>query len=492
MPAGLARKRQKRRIDRDGGLTETAVKGSFLKQNTYYRRYGQSAVTVNPPLSRRPPLASWDKKYLWHPFTQQSEWAGREPIIIESAQGVWLKDFQGRRLMDGVSSLWVNVFGHRKKELDQAVKQQLAKIAHGTFLGLTHEPAIRLAERLIKLAPRGLSRVFYSDNGSTAVEVALKMAYQYWQLSGQPKKTRFVSLKEGYHGDTLGSVSVGGIELFHQRFGGLLFKGWQVPLPTSKKRGRGGFAEDAMEKVLRRRHSQIAAVILEPLVQGASGMRLMPKGYLSHIAALCKRYDVLLIADEVATGFGRTGTMFAVEQEKVKPDFLCVAKSITGGYLPLAATLTTEKIYRSFLGRYDEFKAFFHGHTYTANPLACAVALANLDLFESEKLLEHVRARTDQLAQGLSSLKNHPHVKEVRQIGLMAGIELVKDKKSERPYPPGMRMGLKVCDVCIQRGLWLRPLGDVVVLMPPLAISARELAFLVETVQQAINEATAD
>jgi len=447
-------------------------------------------------------LNAWDKKYLWHPFTQQAEWVEREPILIQSGRGVWLKDQRGRRFIDGVSSLWVNVFGHQKKELNRAIIRQLNKIAHSTFLGLTHEPAIRLAKKLIEIAPSGLTRVFYSDNGSTSVEVAVKMAYQYWQLSGRPKKTRFVSMKEGYHGDTLGSVSVGGIDLFHERFRELLFKGWQVkppspptPSPLSMERGQGKVHsllptqgrrlrdEGEIESVLRKHHKEIAAVVMEPLVQGASGMLLMPKGYLAHVAKLCQKYQALLIVDEVATGFGRTGTMFACEQEKVSPDFLCVAKSITGGYLPLAATLTTERVYRAYLGRYDEFKTFFHGHTYTANPLACAAALANLELYRKENLLKNVRARTRQLAEGLSSLQGRPRIKEIRQIGLMAAIEL-------KGYPPGRRMGLKVCDAAFERGVWLRPLGDVIVIMPPLAITKQELAFLIDVVRKSVILAT--
>jgi adenosylmethionine-8-amino-7-oxononanoate aminotransferase len=451
------------------------------------RRHGDTEIRRNKAkfsprhrvsVSPRPSLAAWDKKYVWHPFTQQTEWGGREPVVLESGQGVWLKDVHGRRFLDGVSSLWVNVFGHRKPELDAAVRRQLGKLAHGTFLGLTHEPAIRLAKKLVELSPIGLSRVFYSDNGSTAVEVALKMAYQYGQLSGRKSKTKFISMKEGYHGDTLGSVSVGGIDLFHARFRDLLFKGYQVT--------PGNFSE--ISAVLRKRHTGIAAVVMEPLVQGASGMRLMPKGYLAHVARLCKRYNVLLIADEVATGFGRTGTLFAVEQENVRPDFLCVAKSLTGGYLPLAATLTSEKIYRAFLGRYDQFKTFFHGHTYTANPLACAAALANLALYQKEKLLPKIRARARELAETLAPLKRHPHVKEIRQIGLMAGIELIQDKARGRPYPSQERRGLRVCDAAFKRGVWLRPLGDVVVLMPPLAISRKELQFLVRVVKAAIED----
>ncbi len=468
-------------------------------------------------MSRRrfTPLTAWDKRYLWHPFTQQTEWAGREPLVIESGEGVWLKDAKGRTFIDGVSSLWVNVFGHRRRELDRALTRQLRKIAHSTFLGLTHEPAIRLAKKLIELAPKPLSRVFYSDNGSTAVEVAVKMAYQYWQLKGKTKKTKFVSLKNGYHGDTIGSVSVGGVDLFHARFRELLFDGWQAELPPQNAVQPNAVRPNAVrpdvvrpndvrpnavrpnvvrpnavESILKKHHRSIAAVVMEPLVQGASGMLLMPKGYLAHVARLCKRYDVLLIVDEVATGFGRTGTMFAVEQEKVSPDFLCVAKSITGGYLPLAATLTHEKIYHAFLGRYDEFKTFFHGHTYTANPLACAVALANLALYRKERLLANVKAGAAQMAKNFNRLKFHPHVREIRQLGLMAGIELVQDRHSGQPYKPSARMGLQVCDAALKRGVWLRPLGDVIVLMPPLIISKKELAFMLKAVEEAIEEVT--
>jgi len=454
-----------------------------------------------------PSLAAADKKYVWHPFTQHQEWDSRDPNVIRSGKGVWLQDTRGHRFIDGVSSLWVNVWGHRKKELDRALIRQMGKMAHSTFLGLTHEPAIRLAQKLTEIAPRGLTRVFYSDNGSTAVEVAVKMAYQYWQLAGKPKKTKFVSMKEGYHGDTLGSVSVGGIDLFHSRFQKLLFKGYAVvppspptPSPLNMERGNRNIKsllhnlgrrvrdESGIDGILRRHRHEVAAVIMEPLVQGASGMLLMPPGYLSHIAHLCKKYNVLLIVDEVATGFGRTGRMFACEHEGVTPDFLCVAKSITGGYLPLAATLAKERIYKAFLGRYDEFKTFFHGHTYTANPLACAVALENLALYEKKNLLHNVRQRALQLANGLEPLKGHPNVKEIRQLGLMCGIEL--SQADGKPFPPQKRMGLKVCDATFKRGVWLRPLGDVVVLMPPLVISEEEMAFLIEAVMAAVEVTT--
>lgn len=430
----------------------------------------------------RSPLAAWDQRYVWHPFTQQTEWNHRTPLVVESAQGVWLTTTDGRRLLDGNSSLWVNVWGHRHPGLDKALKNQIDRVSHSTFLGLTHEPAIRLAKELIAIAPQGLARVFYSDNGSTAVEVALKMAYQFWQLKGAKKKTRFVSLQEGYHGDTLGAVSVGGMDLFHKRFRHLLFKGWQVdPLDVRMP---------ALETVFKRHHRHMAAVIMEPLIQGAAGMRVLPKGYLKQVETLCRRYDVLLIVDEVATGFGRTGSMFAVEQEKVRPDFLCVAKSITGGYLPLAATLATERIYTAFLGRYEEFKTFFHGHTYTANPLACAVALANLNLYKKEKLIARLQPRIDQLRQGLAEIARHPHVKEVRQVGFMAGIDLVADKDTGRSYRAAQRMGLRVCDAALNHHLWLRPLADTLVLMPPLAITAKEMDFLLRGVARAIGDAT--
>ncbi len=415
----------------------------------------------------RPSLAYLDKTHIWHPFTQQAEWVKKDPILVTSAKGVWLKDARGRKFLDGNSSLWVNVWGHGHPRLDQAVRRQLRRMAHTTFLGLTHEPAIRLAQALVRIAPKGLSRVFYSDNGSTAVEVALKMAYQYWQLKGEGRKSKFVSLKEGYHGDTVGAVSVGGIDLFHARFKSLLFKGWQVK-------------HHDLESTIRRHQSDIAAVLMEPLIQGATGMRLHPKGFLSYVARVCRRHNVLLIVDEVATGFGRTGTMFACEQESVAPDFLCAGKSITGGYLPLAATLTSEKIYRTFLGRYEKLRHFFHGHTYTANPLACAVAVENLRMYRQKRLLVQVRQRARELAQGLAPLRANPLVQEVRQIGLMAGIELI-----------GPRMGHKACEAAIRRGVWLRPLGNVVVLMPPLAITAKEMAFLVRKVQEAVAEVAA-
>ncbi len=468
-------------------------------------------------------LARLDKKHVWHPFTQQADWNAQEPTIIRSAKGSYLTDAKGRRYLDGVSSLWVTVHGHNHPALNRALVQQMKRMAHTTFLGLTHEPAILLAKELVDIAPKGLSRVFYSDNGSTSVEVALKMAYQYWvQKNGKTSRTEFLALENSYHGDTLGSVSVGGIRLFHSKFRPLLFKARfamspycyrcpfrkkdasyagrcrtnagdapaAAPKPGDRREGTGCKWEclGSVETKLREGKNRLAAMVVEPLVQGASGMIVTPPGYLKGVERLCRKYGVLLIADEVATGFGRTGTMFAADREKVAPDFLCVAKSVTGGYLPLAATLTTEKIYGAFLGKFEEFKTFFHGHTYTANPLACAVALENLNVYRKERLLASLPRKVNSIAETLLRLRSHPMVGDVRQIGMMAGIELVGDRRTQKPFPPARKIGQKVCAAARRRGLWIRPLGDVIVLMPPLAVSEADLSKMLRAVEESIAE----
>ncbi|HEY3186449.1 MAG TPA: adenosylmethionine--8-amino-7-oxononanoate transaminase, partial [Solirubrobacteraceae bacterium] len=330
-------------------------------------------------------LAAADRRVLWHPFTQQQGWMDEDFPVIERGDGSRLYDVDGREYLDGTSSLWCNVHGHRHPHVDRAVREQLDRVAHTTMLGLSHRPAVRLAQRLVALAPDGLSRVFFSDNGSTAAEVALKMAYGWWHARGEWWRSEFVCLRGGYHGDTIGSVSVGGIELFHARYRPLLFEAWQA---------EPGDAGD-LARVLAERGERVAAVIVEPLVQGAAGMQLQPPGYLRDVRRLCDEHGVLLICDEVATGFGRTGTMFACQQEGVTPDLMCVAKGLTGGYLPLAATLATERVYEAFLGEFAEFKTFFHGHTYTGNPLACAAALATLEVLESERVLEQLGDKID-------------------------------------------------------------------------------------------------
>lgn len=452
-------------------------------------------------MKKRPQtLEDKDKEYIWHPFTQMKEWGSESPVIIEKGAGAYLIDTGKKRYIDGVSSIWVNIHGHRKRELDKAITAQLKKIAHSTLLGLSNIPSILLAEKLIALAHRSglnsLSKVFYSDNGSTAVEVALKMAFHYWQLKGAKyhKKTKFLTLANAYHGDTIGSVSLGGIDLFHRIYKPLLFESYQAPSPFCYRcpLGRTYPACDlacagAAEDILKKHHREIAAMVIEPLVQAAAGMVVAPPGYLSRIRSLCTKYNVFLIADEVATGFGRTGLMFACEHEGVSPDIMAVAKGITGGYLPLAATLVTRDIYDAFLGEYKDFKTFFHGHSYTGNPLGCAAAIANIGVFEKENVLGRIQPKILLIERLLSPLKDHPHVGEVRQKGMIAGIELVKDKDKKTPYPLKHKVGIRVCLEARRMGLMLRPIGNVIILMPPLSISKKDIKRMASIVVRAID-----
>ena len=434
---------------------------------------------------------------IWHPFTQMKEWEKEIPTIISEGKGATLTDVDGKRYLDGVSSLWVNIHGHRKREIDAALIRQIRKISHSTLLGLSHLPAIELAERLLKIAPPGLSKVFYSDNGSTAVEVAVKIAFGYWRRRGDQKKRKFLSFTNAYHGDTIGSVSLGGIDLFHSAYQPLLFETIQAPAPYCYRCPIGltypsckMACADEVEKAMKRHHREIAGLVIEPLVQAAAGMLTSPPGYLKRIRELCDKYEILMIADEVATGFGRTGTMFACEQEGVSPDLMAISKGITGGYLPLAATLTTQKIYDAFLGEYSEFKTFFHGHSYTGNPLGCAAAIANLKIFEKEKTLEKLQPKIRFLEERLRPWKRWRHVGEIRRAGMMIGIELVADKKKKTPYPLEMRMGWQVCQEAKRRGVLLRPLGNVIVLMPPLSISMKEMEKLISVVGKSIQKVT--
>jgi adenosylmethionine-8-amino-7-oxononanoate transaminase len=433
-------------------------------------------------------LAALDHAYLWHPFTQMREWADEPPLILIEGQGVRLRDAEGRWYLDAVSSLWVNVHGHRKPEIDAAIVAQLERIAHSTLLGCSSPPAILLAERLVALAPPGLVKVFYSDNGSTAVEVALKMALQFWQQTAppRPRKTKVLAFSLAYHGDTVGAVSVGGIDVFHARFGPYLFPTFKTPPPYCFRCHLGltyPSCEIAclndVEATLAAHHEDIAALIVEPLIQAAAGMLTSPPGYLRRLRELCTRYDVLLIVDEVATGFGRTGTMFACEQEGITPDLMAIAKGLTGGYLPLAATLTTQAVYEAFLGDYPEFRSFFHGHSYTGNALACAAALANLDVFIHERVLASLAPKITHLRNALAAFADHPHVGEIRQCGLMVGIELVQDRVTKAHFPAASRVGAAVSRAARRRGLLTRPLGDVLVLVPPLAASCDDLSEMV-------------
>lgn len=439
-----------------------------------------------------------DKQVLWHPFTRMAGWLDSEPLIIDRAEGHYLIDLQGRRYLDGVSSLWVNLFGHRRPELDDAVRGQLDRVAHSTLLGLGCTPAVALAARLVERTYSPLTRVFYSDNGSTAVEVALKMAYQYWQILDRRSKTRFLALQEAYHGDTLGSVSVGGIDLFHRIFHPMLFNVSRVPNPYWYRDGDGDDPQgcrdrclEALRTTLERHHESLAALVIEPLVQGAAGIIVQPEGYLREAVRLCREHDVLVVFDEVAVGFGRTGTLFAGEQEGVSPDLLALAKGISGGYLPLAATLTTDAIFAAFRDCQNELGTFFHGHSYTGNGLACAVGLASLELFDTLQILTRLPERTALLAALLDKhVAPLEHCGQIRQKGLMVGIELVEDRSTRRPYAAKDLVGARVCQRVRNLGVMLRPLGPVVVLMPPLTLDDEELTLLVEATAQGIREIT--
>lgn len=441
-------------------------------------------------------LAALDFSHVWHPFTQMKEWADETPLIITEGQGVRLRDQEGRWYLDGVSSLWVNVHGHRRPEIDRAILAQLGRVAHSTLLGCSSPPAILLAHRLAELAPPGLTKVFYSDDGSTAVEVALKMALQYWQQvsPARPQKIKVLAYSLAYHGDTVGAVSVGGIDVFHRRFAPYLFPTLKVRPPYCY-RCHLNLAYPScdiaclaeVEQTLAQHHEETAALIVEPLVYAAAGMITAPPGYLQRLRELCTRYDVLLIVDEVATGFGRTGTMFACEKEGVTPDLLVVAKGLTGGYLPLAATLATQKIYDAFLGAYADFRTFFHGHSYTGNALACAAGLATLDIFVHDRVIDGLHAKAAHLRDRLASLEKHPHVGDIRQCGLMVGIELVKDRATKTRFPVPDRIGWTVSREARTLGLLTRPLGDVLVLVPPLVSTPDDLTQMTRILTDAIK-----
>jgi len=490
-------------------------------------------------------LRKLDRQHVWHPFTPMRQWIESEALIIAAADGMYLIDSDGNRYLDGVSSLWCNVHGHRVPEIDAAIRAQLDKVAHTTMLGLSSEPAILLADRLMRIVPPGLTRIFYSDSGATATEVAFKMAAQYWFNIGKPEKNEFVGFAEAYHGDTFGAMSVGRTDAFHRPYFPMLFKVHFAPAPFPYRFGSTGvppvslYREDTggtpvphntipnsqshictqvagsaladafsgarpdqtasakadpadkvcvaalleLERILEQNAPRLAAVCIEPIVQGAAGMIVHPPGFLRGVRELCTKYDVLLIADEVAVGFGRTGKMFACEHESVTPDLMCVAKGITGGYLPLAATFATQRLFDAFLGDPWQNRTFFHGHTYTGNPLAAAAALASLDLFEKNQLVAAVAKKADALAAMLEELRDLPHVGDIRQKGFMVGIELVSDKRTRQPFDPKLRTGAQLCMNCRQRGIIIRPLGDVIVLMPPLAMGVGDLRILVDAVK---------
>lgn len=443
---------------------------------------------------------SWmqrDLAVLWHPCTQMKDHEQLPVIPIRRGDGVWLEDFDGKRYLDAVSSWWVNVFGHANPRINQRIKDQVDQLEHVMLAGFSHQPVVELSERLVALTPAGLDRVFYTDNGSTGIEVALKMSFHYWRNSGRARKQRFVTLTNSYHGETVAAMSVGDVALFTDTYKPLLLDTFKVPSPDCYLRPDGVSWEEHsrymfghMERTLAEHHQDIAAVIVEPLIQGAGGMRMYHPVYLKLLREACDRYEVHLIHDEIAVGFGRTGTMFACEQAGIAPDFLCLSKALTGGYLPMAAVLTTDRMYQAFYDDYSTLRAFLHSHTYTGNPLACAAALATLDIFAEDNVIEANKALAARMASATAHLVDHPHVAEVRQTGMALAIEMVQDKASRTAYPWQERRGLKVYQHALGRGALLRPLGSVVYFLPPYCITEEQIDFLAAVATEGIDIAT--
>jgi adenosylmethionine-8-amino-7-oxononanoate aminotransferase len=441
-----------------------------------------------------------DQRHVWHPFTQMSDWLDGRPLVIERGEGNYLIDTDGNRYLDGISSMWVNLHGHDHPHIRRRIHEQLDRLAHSTLLGLASIPSIELAERLAAVAPPGMTRVFFSDNGATAMEIALKMAFQFWAQSPSPaerRRTRFVALKAAYHGDTLGAVALGGVGSFHELFRPLTFpvlraeNAYCYRCPYGLEHPACDIhCLESLESILEQHGNEVAAVVTEPLMQAPGGMLRLPDGWLRRVRDLCDQHGTLLVTDEVATGFGRTGRMFACEHEGVTPDLMGVAKGMTAGFLPLAATLATERIFEGFLGSVGAGRQLFHGHSYTGNALGCAAALANLEVFEREKVLDRVVRSSARLAVRLGAAAELPAVGEIRQRGLMVGIELVRDRATRAPFDPADRIGHLVCMAIRKRGIILRPLGDVVVVMPPLSISEPEIDQLAAALTDSIREVT--
>jgi len=427
-------------------------------------------------------LVKKDLKYIWHPYTQMKECAESPPILIERARGVKLYDAEGKFYYDTISSWWCNVHGHNHPKIKKAIKEQLNSLEHVLFAGFTHKPAIELAERLVSITPESLNRVFFSDNGSTAVETALKIAFQYWQNIGEARKRKFVSLDYGYHGDTIGTMSVSGVDLFSEVFSPLFYDSFKAPspycyrCPMSKERPSCDIeCLGPMEEILKAHHEEIAAVILEPMVMGAGGMIVYPKEYLREVSRLAREYDVHLILDEVATGFGRTGKMFACEHAGVEPDIICLSKGITSGYLPLGATLVTDKIFRAFYDDHISRKTFYHGHTYTANPLSCSAAVASLEIFEEDQTLKRIEELIPIFHKGMDRFKTLNITGDVRYIGMIGAIELVKDRETKEEFELMDRIGYRVYKEGLKVGIILRPLGNIVYFYLPLCIRRSEI-----------------
>jgi len=438
-----------------------------------------------------------DLAVLWHPCTQMKDHEKLPLIPIRRGQGVWLEDFDGRRYLDAISSWWVNLFGHANQRISDSIKAQLDQLEHVLLAGFTHEPVVSLSERLVAITPSALKRCFFADNGSSAVEVALKMSFHYWQNSGAAAKTRFVTLSNSYHGETLGALAVGDVELYKKTYKPLLMEAITVASPDCYYREAGESCVDysrrrftEMEQLLAQRHREICAVIVEPLVQCAGSMRMYDAVYLSQLREACDRYNVHLIADEIAVGFGRTGTMFACEQARIAPDFMCLSKGLTGGYLPLSVVLTTDQVYEAFYADYEKLTAFLHSHSYTGNPLGCSAALATLDIFAQDDVINTNKALAREMYAAVEELQDHPHVAEVRQCGMIVAVEMTADKASKTPYPWQERRGLTVYRHGLDNEVLLRPLGNVVYFMPPYVITPDQIRHMTQVAKEGIRLAT--
>jgi adenosylmethionine-8-amino-7-oxononanoate aminotransferase len=444
-------------------------------------------------------LAARDSRVLWHPCTQMKDHETLPPIAIKRGEGAWLEDFDGKRYLDAVSSWWVNLFGHANPRINAAVRDQLNRLEQVIFAGFTHEPAVRLGEQLVSLAPPGMTRCFFADNGSAAVEVAIKMSFHYWRNRGQSRKTRFITLANSYHGETLGALAVGNVELYKSLYKPLLMEVLTAPSPDCYFREAGESWEhyslrqfEHMERMLAAHSAEVAAVIVEPLVQCAGGMRMYHPVYLSRLREACSRHGVHLIADEIAVGFGRTGTLFACEQAGISPDFMCLSKGLTGGYLPLSAVLTSDEVYAAFYDDYTNLTAFLHSHSYTGNPLACAAALATLDIFATDNILEKNRSKAAYLGDRARELADHHHIAEVRQCGMIVAVEFAKDKLRREPYPWSERRGRRIYRYSLEQGVLLRPIGDVVYFMPPYTVDEAQMDLMVRVAAEGIELATCD
>ncbi|MDK2799227.1 MAG: adenosylmethionine---8-amino-7-oxononanoate aminotransferase [Clostridiales bacterium] len=441
-------------------------------------------------------LQQKDLKYIWHPCSQMKDYEDFPPIVIDRGEGAYLYDVNGKSYLDAVSSWWVNLFGHSNKRINRAIQKQLEKLEHVIFANFSHRPAIELAERMVEITPKGLSKVFFADNGSAAVEVALKLSFQYHQQKGKTKKTKFVAITDAYHGETLGALSVGDLDLYSKIYKPVMLNTYKAKGPDCYRCSYDKCRENCnaecfhhMESLINEKHQEICAVIIEPLIQGAAGMKMYPPVYLKKLKALCKQYDIHFIADEIAVGFGRTGKMFACEHANVSPDIMCLSKGITAGYMPLSLVLVTDEIYDAFYSDYTELKAFMHSHSYTGNTMACAVACEVLNIFEQENILEDNRQKSKLLNDMIkAAADDHPYIGEFRQLGMVGALELVEDKKSKKGFEWQKRVGYNIYKIALEKGVLLRPLGNVIYFMPPYIVEEKDIALMVNAAFESINE----